>query len=106
MLAYQVLETLQKIWQQEHVPLWLKPYCILVTSSDSGIIEPILNSISLHQIKKHCKMSLLDYFVKEFGESQTSEQFLTARKNFVQSCAAYCIVSYLIQVKDRFESIK
>lgn len=101
MLAYQVLETLQKIWKQEHVPLWLKPYCILVTSSDSGIIEPILNSISLHQIKKHCKMSLLEYFLREFGGSETSELFLTARKNFVQSCAAYCIVSYLIQVKDR-----
>jgi len=24
-----------------------------------------------------------------------------AQKNFIQSCAAYCLVSYLIQVKDR-----
>ncbi|XP_017495086.1 PREDICTED: phosphatidylinositol 4-kinase beta-like, partial [Rhagoletis zephyria] len=101
MLAYQVLETLARIWTAERVPLWLKPYRILVTSADSGIIEPVLNSISLHQVKKHCTTSLLDYFVKEFGGSLTSEEFLTAQKNFVQSCAAYCIVSYLIQVKDR-----
>ena len=41
-----------------------------------------------------------DYFFQEFG-SLNSEEFLTAQRNFVQSCAAYCVVSYLVQVKDR-----
>lgn len=100
LMAYQLLATLQKIWQMERVPLWVRPYRILVTSEDSGMIEPILNTVSLHQIKKHSKMSLLEYLLQEFGESN-SEQFLTAQRNFVQSCAAYCLVSYLIQVKDR-----
>ncbi|OTF78252.1 hypothetical protein BLA29_013361, partial [Euroglyphus maynei] len=96
------LETLKSIWEQERVPLWLRPYAILSTSPDSGIIEPILNSVSLHQIKKHCQISLLEYFVREFGDgSMSSELFLLARKNFVHSCAAYSIVSYLMQVKDR-----
>jgi len=54
----------------------------------------------LHQIKKHSKMSLQDYFFREFGQNN-SEEYLTAQRNFVQSCAAYCIVSYLVQVKDR-----
>jgi len=45
-------------------------------------------------------MSLLEYFLQEFG-ALNSEEFLTAQRNFVQSCAAYCIVSYLLQVKDR-----
>ena len=58
-------------------------------------IIPILSL--LFQVKKHSKMSLLDYFLQEFGQ-QHSEEFLTAQRNFVQSCAAYCIVSYLIQV--------
>ena len=101
LMAYQLLAALQKIWEQERVPLWLKPYKILVTSAESGLIEPILNTVSLHQIKKHCKLSILEYFIKEFGPTN-SEQFLTAQRNFVQSCAAYCIVSYLIQVKDRY----
>ncbi|XP_015791839.1 phosphatidylinositol 4-kinase beta [Tetranychus urticae] len=99
-MVHQFLVNLQKIWEKEHVPLWLRPYKIMVTSADHGIIEPILNSISLHQVKKHSKMSLYEYFLKEFGPTN-SESFLTAQRNFVQSCAAYCIVSYLIQVKDR-----
>ena len=85
----------------EHVPLWIRPYNIVVTSNNSGMIEPVLNAVSLHQIKKQSKMTLLQYFEHEFGP-QNSEEFLTAQKNFVQSCAAYCLVCYLMQVKDRY----
>lgn len=30
-----------------------------------------------------------------------SEAFLTAQRNFVESSAAYCLVCYILQVKDR-----
>jgi len=100
LLAYQYLSLLKKVWKEERVPLYVRPYKIQVLSNDSGFIEPILNTVSLHQIKKHSKMSLQDYFTQEFGQTN-SEEYLTAQRNFVQSCAAYCIVSYLIQVKDR-----
>ncbi|RZF45982.1 hypothetical protein LSTR_LSTR016290, partial [Laodelphax striatellus] len=72
---------------------------ILVLSCDSGLIEPIVNTVSLHQIKKHCQLSLGEYFNKEYGPTN-SEEYLTAQKNFVESCAAYCLISYLVQVKD------
>ena len=51
LLAYQILKTLQSIWKEEKVPLWVRPYRIQVLSNDSGLIEPILNTISLHQVK-------------------------------------------------------
>ena len=74
---------------------------MLVLGCEGGLIEPVCNAVSLHQIKKQSKgKSLLDYFRHEFGEVN-SERFLTARRNFVQSCAAYCLVCYFIQVKDR-----
>ena len=69
-------------------------------STDSGLIEPVLNTVSLHQINKQSKTSLLEYFHQEFGD-QNSEGFLTAQRKFVESCAAYCVVSYIVQVKDR-----
>ncbi|XP_077989707.1 phosphatidylinositol 4-kinase beta-like [Glandiceps talaboti] len=100
LLGFQILKQLQMIWRAEHVPLWLYPFHIVVTSNDSGMIEPIINAVSLHQIKKHSQMSLLNYFFKEFG-GPTTEEYLTAQRNFVQSCAAYCLVCYLMQVKDR-----
>ena len=47
--------------------LSLCTFRISVISNDCGFIEPILNTVSLHQIKKNSKMSLLDYFLQEFG---------------------------------------
>uniref|UniRef100_A0A673LA36 Phosphatidylinositol 4-kinase beta n=1 Tax=Sinocyclocheilus rhinocerous TaxID=307959 RepID=A0A673LA36_9TELE len=87
-------------WPQERVPLWIKPYKILVISSDSGMIEPVVNAVSIHQVKKQSQLSLLDYFRQEHGNYNT-EEFLTAQRNFVQSCAGYCLICYLLQVKDR-----
>ncbi|KAL4674508.1 hypothetical protein H8959_018442 [Pygathrix nigripes] len=90
----------KSIWEQERVPLWIKPYKILVISADSGMIEPVVNAVSIHQVKKQSQLSLLDYFLQEHG-SYTTEAFLSAQRNFVQSCAGYCLVCYLLQVKDR-----
>ncbi|XP_029437009.1 phosphatidylinositol 4-kinase beta isoform X2 [Rhinatrema bivittatum] len=100
LLAFQVLKQLQAIWEQERVPLWIRPYKILVISADSGMIEPVVNAVSIHQVKKQSQLSLLDYFLQEHG-NYTTEAFLSAQRNFVQSCAGYCLVCYLLQVKDR-----
>ncbi|XP_075159805.1 phosphatidylinositol 4-kinase beta fwd isoform X2 [Haematobia irritans] len=100
LMATQLLQMFKIIWQEEHVDLWVRPYKIVCLSNDSGLIEPILNTVSLHQIKKNSNKSLRDYFIDEYGPSD-SDAFRLAQKNFVQSCAAYCIISYLLQVKDR-----
>ncbi|XP_013883998.1 phosphatidylinositol 4-kinase beta [Austrofundulus limnaeus] len=100
LLAFQVLQQLQSIWEQERVPIWIKPYKILVLSADSGMIEPVMNAVSLHQVKKQSQLSLLDYFLQEHG-APTTEAFLSAQRNFVQSCAGYSLICYLLQVKDR-----
>ncbi|CAH8618873.1 unnamed protein product [Schistosoma margrebowiei] len=99
-LAYQLLTVLKNIWSMEYVPLWLRPLTVVVISSDSGFIEPVPDTVSFHQIKRHAHLSLLDYMHREHG-GDNSEEFLTAQRNFLHSCAAYCLVSYLFQVKDR-----
>uniref|UniRef100_H2Z9X0 Phosphatidylinositol 4-kinase beta n=1 Tax=Ciona savignyi TaxID=51511 RepID=H2Z9X0_CIOSA len=98
LLAFQMLTQLEEAWKKERVQLWLRPYEIIVTSNDSGIIEPIVNAVSLHQ--KNSQSSLLNYFYQEYG-GPNSEGFLTAQRNFVESSAAYSLVCYLLQVKDR-----
>ncbi|XP_007543133.1 phosphatidylinositol 4-kinase beta isoform X2 [Poecilia formosa] len=100
LLAFQVLQQLKSIWEQERVPLWIRPYKIVVLSADSGMIEPVVNAVSIHQVKKQSQLSLLDYFLQEHG-TPTTENFLSAQRNFVRSCAGYSLICYLLQVKDR-----
>lgn len=118
-----VAQMFQHIWSEENIDLWVRPYQIVCLNNDSGLIEPIvsylthqvhtlldlisfsfnypqLNTVSLHQIKKNSNKSLREYFVDEYGGEDTDE-FKSAQRNFVQSCAAYCLISYLLQVKDR-----
>lgn len=92
----------KQIWAEENIDLWVRPYQIVCLSNDSGLIEPILNTVSLHQIKKSSNKSLREYFIDEFGGEDT-ENFKSAQVNFMQSCAAYSLISYLLQVKDRWD---
>ena len=73
------------------------PICESFLQKKYRILFNVEYSQFFSQVKKHSKMSLLEYFMQEFG-ALNSEEFLEAQKNFVQSCAAYCVVSYLIQV--------
>jgi len=100
-LAVQLITQFQKVFQQANLPLFLRPYHILVTSSTSGLIEVLSDAISLHQLKKNMPFtSLVEYFEKVYGP-KNSPEFIYARRNFVESVAAYSIVTYLLQVKDR-----
>uniref|UniRef100_A0A336MN19 Phosphatidylinositol 4-kinase beta n=1 Tax=Culicoides sonorensis TaxID=179676 RepID=A0A336MN19_CULSO len=51
-------------------------------------------------LEKNSKKGLRDYFIDEYGGDET-EEFKMAQRNFLHSCAAYCLISYLLQVKDR-----
>ena len=44
--------------------MWIRPYKLLVVSANGGLIEPIPNAISLHQVRKQCEGSLKNYFIK------------------------------------------
>lgn len=101
-LASQLLMTFKRVWDDAKLPLWLSTYEILVTSANSGIIETISDAISIHNIKKTTPnfSSLLYFFVDLFGEVST-ENFKSAQRNFVESLAAYSIVCYILQIKDR-----
>lgn len=100
LLAVQLLGQFLEVWQKEDLPLWVYPYSVLVVSNTAGLIEPIQDALSLHQIKSQTSSSLLDYFKEQFGPEQ-SPQFLEAQKEFAKSCAGYCLFSYFVQLKDR-----
>ncbi|KAL3584281.1 hypothetical protein D5086_015342 [Populus alba] len=100
-LAVQLISHFYDIFQEAGLPLWLRPYEVLCTSSYTALIETIPDTASIHSIKSRYPnvTSLRDFFVAKFGENSPS--FKLAQRNFVESMAGYSLVCYLLQVKDR-----
>ncbi|XP_042392953.1 phosphatidylinositol 4-kinase beta 1-like [Zingiber officinale] len=100
-LAVQLVSHFYDIYQEAGLPLWLRPYEVLVTSSYTALIETIPDTASIHSIKSRFPniSSLRDFFIAKYGEN--SSNFRLAQRNFVESMAGYSILCYLLQVKDR-----
>ncbi|BFZ04518.1 hypothetical protein BsWGS_07556 [Bradybaena similaris] len=100
MLALQVIDMFKNIFQQAGLRLYLAPYRVVATAPGCGVIECVPNSKSRDQIGRQTDITLFEYFLATFGDEQ-SPAFQEARHNFVVSMAAYSIVSFLLQIKDR-----
>ena len=89
-----------KIFKEANLPIYLKPYSILITSCQSGLVETVLDTASLHQIKKSPGFTTLDNYYKTVYNCP-SDQYKIALYNYVESMAGYSILTYLLQIKDR-----
>ena len=112
--ACQLIQVCDKIWEDALTPVWVKRMRILVTGESSGLIETITNGVSLHSLKRSLTLAtieagqnprgriatLKDHFVKTFGPPE-SDAYKAAGDAFKRSLAAYSIISYILQLKDR-----
>jgi phosphatidylinositol 4-kinase A len=100
----QMIHYYKSVFAQAKLPLWLKTYRILSTSNSTGLIEVLVDATSLDGLKKSkgypTEGGLRKYFEMVYGPPD-SAAFLAAQTNFMQSLAAYALVSYLLGLKDR-----
>lgn len=112
--ACQLIDVCNRIWVDAEIGVWTKVMRILVTGESSGLIETITNGVSLHSIKRSLTLAsfengqnprrriatLKDHFLKAFGEPDT-EAYKAGVDAFKRSLAAYSIIAYVLQLKDR-----
>ena len=101
LLAMQLIRAFHEIFGEAQLPLWLRPYEVLVTSNRTALIEMIPNAPSIHAIKAKSPTSLRGHMLAKFGPG--GEAVLSrALRNFTESLAAYSLICYLLQIKDRW----
>jgi len=112
--ACQLIKVCHKIWNDAGVRVWVKLMRILVSGESAGLIETITNGVSLHSLKRSLTLesiesginprrrfaTLKDHWVKTFGKPD-SEPYRAAVDAFKRSLAAYSMISYILQLKDR-----
>lgn len=101
-LAIQLISQFQKIFDEEGVDVFLRPFTVVSVSSEAGFVEVITDAVSVHSLKKRTPnfVSLLDYFERAYGINGT-RSFRAAQRRFIRSMAGYSLVTYFLQIKDR-----
>ncbi|KAM5451275.1 Phosphatidylinositol 4-kinase stt4 [Microsporum audouinii] len=99
-LAIQMIAAFREIFASVGLDVYVFPYRVVATAPGCGVIDVLPNSISRDMLGREAVNGLYDYFVSKYGGEQ-SIKFQEARSNFVKSMAAYSVISYLLQFKDR-----
>ncbi|KAL9588445.1 MAG: hypothetical protein Q9203_002750 [Teloschistes exilis] len=99
-LALQMIAAFRGIYNSVGLDVYVYPYRVTATAPGCGVIDVLPNSISRDMLGREAVNGLYDYFVSKYG-AENSIRFQEARSNFVKSMAAYSVISYLLQFKDR-----
>ena len=99
-LALQMIAAFRGIFNNVGLDVYVYPYRVTATAPGCGVIDVLPNSISRDMLGREAVNGLYDYFVSKYG-AENSIRFQEARNNFVKSMAAYSVISYLLQFKDR-----
>jgi len=99
-LALQMIAAFRGIFNDVGLDVYVFPYRVTATAPGCGVIDVLPNSISRDMLGREAVNGLYDYFISKYG-NEDSLRFQEARSNFVKSMAAYSIISFLLQFKDR-----
>ncbi|CAH6722570.1 phosphatidylinositol 4-kinase Stt4p [[Candida] jaroonii] len=99
-LALQLISVFRSIWTNAGLDLFVYPYRVTATAPGCGVIDVLPNSTSRDMLGREAVNGLYEYFTTKFGP-ENSIEFQQARNNLIRSLAAYSIISYILQFKDR-----
>jgi phosphatidylinositol 4-kinase A len=99
-LALQMIAAFRGIFNSVGLDVYVYPYRVTATAPGCGVIDVLPNSISRDMLGREAVNGLHDYFLTKYG-GEHSVRYQEARSEFVKSMAAYSVISYLMQFKDR-----
>ena len=96
MFALQLIKKFEEIFRG--VGIFVKSYEVIITSETSGLIEFLNNTSSIDGILKNIPK---EWDLNKFYRTYFGDSFKIAQKNFANSLAGFCLLSYYLDIKDR-----
>lgn len=83
--------------REENLDLNIVTYEIRPINSKSGFIEIVPECDTIYNIKEKLNFTILNYIM----DNNKEQKIETVRKKFMKSCAAYCVITYILGIGDR-----
>lgn len=107
MLTLQILKIMDRFWKENGLDLHLNPYGCISTGDGVGMIEVVQNADTVANITFKYggapaafeNKPLLDWLERQ--NEKNPLKIADAKKNFVFSCAGYCVATYVLGIGDR-----
>ncbi|KAL6051806.1 Phosphatidylinositol 4,5-bisphosphate 3-kinase catalytic subunit gamma isoform [Balamuthia mandrillaris] len=106
LLTLQMLRIMDHVWKVDNLDLHLTPYKCIATGDSMGMIEVVLNSDTVANIQKAAggataafKQTPLSDWLRQNNPNE--KDYDEAVRNFVRSCAGYCVATYVLGIGDR-----
>ncbi|XP_055045163.2 phosphatidylinositol 4,5-bisphosphate 3-kinase catalytic subunit gamma isoform isoform X1 [Misgurnus anguillicaudatus] len=106
MLVIQTLMVMDSIWQEKGLNLNLVPYGCISTGYNIGMIEIVRNAVTIASVQRSQggvagafkNNALYDWLERKCS---LQEKHFQAIEKFVNSCAGYCVATYVLGIGDR-----
>uniref|UniRef100_UPI003AAC3903 phosphatidylinositol 4,5-bisphosphate 3-kinase catalytic subunit gamma isoform n=1 Tax=Centroberyx gerrardi TaxID=166262 RepID=UPI003AAC3903 len=106
MLVIQTLMVMDSIWQEKSLDLNLMPYGCISTGHNIGMIEIVRNAMTIAAVQRSQggttgafrNDALFDWLK---NKCPLQEIHYKAVERFVNSCAGYCVATYVLGIGDR-----
>ena len=108
---------MDRLWHAEGLDLCMSAYRCVATGDGVGMLEIVGNAMTLaaivsksvgrgfaRNIRAAIQVYVRDSVLRDWLVEQTRDTpgaFATAQNNFIRSCAAYCVATYVLGIGDR-----
>eukprot|EP00040_Diaphanoeca_grandis_P031058 m.185002 g.185002 ORF g.185002 m.185002 type:complete len:1048 (-) comp32214_c7_seq1:67-3210(-) len=103
MLTLQLIGLMDDMWTEQGLDMKMNAYSCLSTGDEVGMLQVVMNSTTIATIQGKVGGAWKDELMYQWLEKKnpTPEALLKAADNFMDSCAGYCVATYVLGIGDR-----
>ena len=102
-LILQMINYMDSLLKNMHLDYEFTTYKTLATSKSDGFVEFVPNSKTIFDIKKEYNNQIRAYYeeISKKNGVKNEEELNKKLDSYINSCAGYCVVTYLLGIGDR-----